>query len=92
MILGFRCKDTQRLFNNRSARPFRAIEQAAREKLLMLDAAVSVNDLKIPPGNCLEALKGNRKGSYSIRINKQWRICFKWKDGHAHDVEIVDYH
>jgi len=92
VIRSFRCKDTQRLFNNQSVRPFRAIEQPAREKLLMIDAAVSVSDLKTPPGNCLEHLKGSRKGSYSIRINRQWRICFTWKDGHAHDVEIVDYH
>ena len=92
MILSFRCKDTQRLFNNRSVRPFRAFEQQAREKLLMLDGAVSLNDLKVPPGNCLDPLKGDRKGCYSIRINRQWRICFEWRGGHVHDVEIVDYH
>lgn len=64
----------------------------ALRKLLMLDAATLLDDLKIPPANRLEALRGNRKGQHSIRINDQWRICFHWKDGNAYDVEIVDYH
>jgi proteic killer suppression protein len=71
---------------------FRAIERAARRKLLYLHQAQRLEELKVPPGNRLEALKGNRKGQHSIRINDQWRICFRWKDGDAFDVEIVDYH
>jgi len=69
-----------------------AIQRVARKKLLILDAAQGLNDLRIPPGNRLEALKGDRKGQHSIRINDQWRICFKWSDGDAYDVEITDYH
>ena len=64
----------------------------ARNKLVILDAAPELNDLRIPPGNRLEALKGDRKGQHSIRINDQWRICFKWSDGDAYEVEINDYH
>ena len=64
----------------------------ARKKLMILDAALELNDLRIPPGNQLEALKGDRKGQHSIRINDQWRICFKWSDGDAYEVEINDYH
>jgi proteic killer suppression protein len=68
------------------------IQRVARRKLLILDAAAELNDLRIPPGNQLKALKGDRKGQYSIRINDQWRICSKWNDGDAYDVEITDYH
>jgi len=68
------------------------IQQVARRKLRMLNAAAVLDDLRIPPANRLEALKGGRKGQYSIRINDQWRICFRWREGDAHDVEIVDYH
>lgn len=64
----------------------------ARRKLAMLDAAVRLDDLRIPPSNRLEALKGDRAGQHSIRVNDQWRVCFVWLDGHAHEVEIVDYH
>ena len=71
---------------------FRGIENAARRKLEILNAAMSLNDLRSPPGNRLEALKGERQGQYSIRINQQWRICFTWSDGDAYSVEIVDYH
>lgn len=71
---------------------FRAIERVARRKLLYLHAAKRLDDLRVPPGNRLEALKGTRAGQYSIRINDQWRICFVWRDGEAHDVEMVDYH
>ena len=92
MIKSFKCKDTERLFNDELCRGFRAIERAARRKLEMLEAAQKRDDLRIPPGNRLEALKGNRKGQDSIRINDQWRICFRWKDDAAYDVEIVDYH
>ena len=72
-------------------RPFRAIADVARRKLDQVDYAAALQDLRVPPGNRLEALKGDRRGQYSIRINDQWRICFVWRDG-AHDVEIVDYH
>ena len=91
MIKCFHCKDTEALANDRSVRRFNAIERAARRKLAMLAAAARIDDLRVPPGNRLEALKGDRKGHYSIRINDQWRICFRWHDG-AEDVEIVDYH
>jgi toxin HigB-1 len=69
-----------------------AVARAALRKLLILDAAETLADLRIPPGNRLEKLAGNRTGQYSIRVNDQWRICFEWRDGDAHDVEIVDYH
>jgi proteic killer suppression protein len=68
------------------------IQGVARKKLVILDAAVDLNDLRVPPGNRLEALRGNRKGQHSIRINDQWRICFKWRNGSAYEVEITDYH
>jgi proteic killer suppression protein len=68
------------------------VHKAALRKLRMLDAATSVDDLRVPPGNRLERLRGDRAGQYSIRVNRQWRICFRWDDGDAHDVEIVDYH
>ena len=92
MIKSFKCKDTEKLFDDLSVRRFRTISRAARIKLEVLNAAVSLNSLRIPPGNRLEQLKGNRKGNHSIRINDQWRICFVWKEENAHDVEIVDYH
>lgn len=94
MIKSYRCKETERLFVRR--RPSRKlpgdIQARARQKLLMLDAAVELDDLRVPPGNRLEALSGDREGEHSIRINRQWRVCFVWRDGHAHAVEIVDYH
>ncbi len=68
------------------------IQRLARRKLVILDSATDLNTLRVPPGNRLEALKGDRKGQHSIRINNQWRICFKWKTGDAYDVEIADYH
>jgi proteic killer suppression protein len=93
MIKSFRCKETKKIFGRRFSKKLPAdIQEAARQKLLLLDAAVSVNDLRIPPGNRLEELKDDRKGQHSIRINRQWRICFVWKNGDALDVEIVDYH
>ena len=92
MIRSFRDKDTEALFEDRPVRRFGAIERPARLKLLWLNAAVSLDSLRVPPGNRLEALKGDRKGQHSIRINDQWRLCFRWRDGNAHDVEIVDYH
>ena len=77
---------------DRRVRRFQAIERAARRKLEMLDAADAIDNLKVPPGNRLEALHGDRRGQYSIRVNDQYRICFIWKDGGIEDVEIVDYH
>lgn len=92
MILSFRSPETEALFNDRLVPRFRAIERPARRKLLYLHRAQTLHDLVAPPGNRLEALKGDRKGEHSIRINDQWRICFRWRDGDAYDVEIVDYH
>lgn len=92
MIRTFRDKDTEALFKDQSVRQFGQIERAARRKLQLLHAAGRLDDLLVPPGNRLEALKGDRKGQHSIRIDQQWRICFIWRNGDAFDVEIVDYH
>jgi len=92
MIRSFRDAATARLFADEDVPRFRAIERQARRKLLLLHAVGSLNDLRSPPGNQLEALKGNRAGQHSIRINRQWRICFVWRDGNAENVEVVDYH
>jgi len=93
MIKSFRDKETEKIFNRQfSGRLSQNIQNVARKKLITLDAATVLNDLRIPPGNRLEALKGDRKGQHGIRINDQWRICFKWKAGDAYDVEITDYH
>lgn len=92
MIKSFRCADTEKLFHRERTPKFRSIENAARRKLEMLNAAAKLPDLIAPPGNRLEKLRGDRSGQHSIRINDQWRICFFWKEGNAHDVEIVDYH
>ena len=92
MIQGYKCRDTERLKRTGESRRFKAVERVALRKLDMLDAAVSLNALRVPPGNQLEALQGDRKGQHSIRINQQWRVCFSWREGHAYDVEIVDYH
>ena len=92
MIKSFKCKDTEKLFNDIDVKKFRSISRKARIKLELLNATVSLEGLKVPPGNRLEALKGARKGQYSIRVDSQWRVCFKWVDGNAYDVEIVDYH
>lgn len=92
MIMSFRGKEAEALFHDREVARLRSIERQARRKLLYLDAATALAELRRPPGNRLEALKGDRKGQHSIRINDQWRICFRWHDGNAHDVEIVDYH
>lgn len=92
MIRSFANRDTARLYERQSVRRFRSFERAALKKLRMLEAAASLEDLRSPPGNRLEKLRGDRNGQWSIRINDQWRICFRWKNGDAMDVEIVDYH
>ncbi|HZK48839.1 MAG TPA: type II toxin-antitoxin system RelE/ParE family toxin [Thermoleophilia bacterium] len=93
MIRSFRDADTERVFDRRgSTRLPPDVCRTALKKLLMIDAAESLLDLRVPPGNRLERLSGDRRERYSIRINDQWRICFRWKDGDALDVEIVDYH
>lgn len=92
MIKSFSCKNTEKLFSDISVRKFQSFERVARRKLLMIHGAERLDDLKSPPGNKLEALKGDRKGQYSIRINDQFRICFRWIGNQAIDVEIVDYH
>ena len=92
MIKSFKCTDTENLFHDVPVVRFRLIERPIRRKLLYLHRARTLDDLKQPPGNRLEVLKGNRKGQYSIRVNDQWRICFKWSDGDVYNVEIVDYH
>jgi len=93
MIQGFRDKDSALLFLGQFIRRLPPdIQRLARRKLLQIDAATLLETLRVPPGNHLELLKGKRKGQHSIRINDQWRICFRWRDGHAFDVEIVDYH
>ncbi|PTN38928.1 type II toxin-antitoxin system RelE/ParE family toxin [Desulfonatronum sp. SC1] len=93
MIESFRCKETERIFQREYSRRLPTdIQRTAFRKLRMLNRSASLDDLRIPPGNRLEALMGNRQGQHCIRINDQWRICFVWRDGGAHDVEIVDYH
>ncbi|EQD77440.1 plasmid maintenance system killer [mine drainage metagenome] len=92
MIRPFRDPRTEVLFNDQDVPWFRAIERGARRKLLYLHQAQRLDELKVQPGNRLGALKGDRKGQNSIRINDQWRICLRWKDDDAFDVEIVDYH
>jgi proteic killer suppression protein len=92
-IKSWACEDTQAVFDGESPDfvPKELLDRASR-KLLMLDAAADLRDLRIPPSNQLEKLKGDRAGQYSIRINKQYRVCFEWRDGGAYEVEIVDYH
>lgn len=93
MIRSFSCEETERIWEGRISRVFPPdIQDRALRKLRQLDAALTLDDLKNPPGNRLEVLKGDRKGQMSIRINNQWRICFLWRNGEADDVEIVDYH
>lgn len=92
MIRDFKCTDTQALFSGKRVAQFVNFEAVALRKLQQLHAATSLDFLRVPPGNQLEALKHDRKGQHSIRINAQWRVCFIWFDGHASRVEIVDYH
>lgn len=91
-IRSFQCADTEALYEGKSPKRFRNIESVAERKLQMLDDAMELKDLRSPPGNRLEALKDNRKGQHSIRINDQWRICFRWTQTGPDAVEIVDYH
>ena len=92
MIRSFRCKDTERLAAGFRVPRFAAFERVALRKIAQLDAATTLDFLRVPPGNRLEALTGDREGSYSIRINAKWRLCFRFGDGNAYDAEIVDYH
>ena len=93
MIRSFRDKNTEQLFSRRFSRRFPSnLHRIARRKLAILDAAERLEDLRIPPGNRLKKLSGDREGQYSIRINYQWRVCFRWRGGDAYDVEIADYH
>jgi proteic killer suppression protein len=93
LIASFKCAETEKIWRGRFSKKLPGnIQQKGLHKLQLLDAAVRLENLSVPPGNRLESLKGDRKGQDSIRINQQWRICFKWISGNAHDVEIVDYH
>jgi proteic killer suppression protein len=93
MIESFSCEETESIFRGRRSRRLPPeIQQPARRKLVYLNEASDLADLRSPPGNRLEALKGTLAGQYSIRINQQWRICFRWHEGSAHDVRIIDYH
>ena len=92
MIKFFRCRQTEALHARERVRRFANIESVARRKLRQLELAARLDDLRVPPGNRLEALKGDRAGQHSIRINDQWRVCFRWTEGGAEDVEITDYH
>jgi proteic killer suppression protein len=93
MIKSFRCEETRKVFEREASPKFSpTIHRAAHRKLLILDAAESLDDLRVPPGNRLEKLKGDHKGQYSVRINDRWRVCFRWFKGDAYEVEIADYH
>jgi toxin HigB-1 len=92
MISSFRDKETEHVFSREKTKLARPLRRAALRKLLLLDAAETLDDLRVPPGNRLEKLAGDREGQHSIRINDQWRICFHWNEGNAYQVEIVDYH
>jgi len=93
VIKSFADRDTERIFTRIGARRWSSqVQRRALKKLVILDAAEQLADLRVPPGNRLEKLRGDRSGQHSIRINDRWRVCFRWKTGHAYDVEIVDYH
>ncbi|MFQ5673748.1 MAG: type II toxin-antitoxin system RelE/ParE family toxin [Nitrospinales bacterium] len=93
MLKSFKCRETEKLFNRAFSRKLpQNLQKLAVRKLWMLHAATDLKALSVPPSNCLERLRGDRMGQYSIRINLQWRICFEWRAGDAHNVEIVDYH
>lgn len=93
MIKSFRCKETERVYRREVSRKLpQNLQRIALRKLWMLDAAMDLSEMRVPPANHLEALQGDRAGQHSIRINQQWRLCFRWESGNAYDVEIVDYH
>ena len=92
MIVSFKCKDTQALFEGKSVRRFKAFARIAERKLAQLHAAQTLEFLRSPPGNGLEALRGDRKGQHSVRVNGQWRVCFVWTSAGPSEVQIVDYH
>ncbi len=92
MIRSFKDRDTRLLFERLPSRRWASIAAVARRKLDILNAATRIEELRLPPGNRLEALRGGRRGQYSIRIDQQWRLCFVWREGDAYDVEITDYH
>jgi proteic killer suppression protein len=92
VIATFKCGDTEALFNGRRVPHFANLATVALRKMAMLNRAERLDDLRVPPGNRLEALAGDRAGQWSIRVNAQWRLCFRFEGGHVHDVEIVDYH
>jgi proteic killer suppression protein len=92
VIRSFRDRDTEELFHRQASRRWVSIARVALRRLRLLNRASTLDDLRVPPGNRLEALKGGRAGQYSIRVNDQYRICFHWKDGDARDVELTDYH
>jgi proteic killer suppression protein len=93
MIVSFTCKETEKIFQGIRSQKFPPdIQERALRKLRQLEVSANLQDLRVPPGNQLEALSGNMSGQYSIRISKQWRLCFVWKSGNAYEVEIIDYH
>ena len=92
MIKSFACRDTGRLFNDERVGRFQSFEQQARKRLMVLHASPSIEALMLNPGNRFHTLKGDRKGTYAISINKRWRVCFEWREGNAYNVEITDYH
>jgi proteic killer suppression protein len=92
LIRSFRDKETEAIFERRRVRRFQQIAEVALRRLVQIDSAEDIRDLRSPPANRLETLKGDRAGQYSVRINDQYRVCFRWKSGHAFDVEIADYH
>jgi toxin HigB-1 len=92
MIKSFASRDSEKIFNDQRVRRFQAFEKQAQKRLMVLHAASSLDALMLNPGNKFHALSGDRKGQYAISINKQWRVCFHWKDGNAYNVEVTDYH
>lgn len=92
MIRSFLCKDTRAIYEGKRSRRWSGIAAIIERKLVILDAATILDDLRSPPGNRLEALKGNRRGQHSLRVNDQWRVCFRWTADGPEDVEVVDYH